>query len=62
VHRNYSDVNFVSEQFSFASGLQINKYFGRFVLSPYAEYNIGYEDHISGFNIGVYCGIYFPGK
>ena len=62
VHRNYSDVNFVSEQFSFASGLQINKYFGRFVLSPYAEYNIGYKDHISGFNVGVYCGIYFPGK
>ena len=61
-HSNYSDVNFISEQFSFASGLQINKYFGRFVLSPYAEYNIGYKDHISGFNIGVYCGIYFPGK
>ena len=62
VRSNYSDVNFVSEQFSFASGLQVNKYFGRFVLSPYAEYNIGYKDHISGFNIGVYCGIYFPGK
>ncbi len=62
VHHNYSDVNFVGEQFSFASGLQINNYFGRFVLSPYAEYNIGYKDHISGCNIGVYCGIYFPGK
>jgi hypothetical protein len=59
---NYSDVNFISEQFSFASGLQINNYFGRFVLSPYAEYNIGYKDHISGCNIGVYCGIYFPGN
>jgi len=62
VHNNYSDVNFTGEQFSFASGLQINNYFGRFVLSPYAEYNIGYKDHISGCNIGVYCGIYFPGK
>ena len=59
---NNSDVNYISEQLSFASGVQVNKYLGRFVLSPYAEYNIGYNDHISGFNIGVYCGIYFPGK
>lgn len=45
---------------SFATGIEINKYFGRFVLSPYIEYNIGYRDHISGINLGVYCGICFP--
>jgi len=61
-YRNYSDSEFIGEQLSFASGVQINKYFGRFVLSPYAEYNIGYSDHISGCNIGLYCGIYFPNK
>jgi hypothetical protein len=47
-------------QFTFASGIELNKYFGRFVLSPYIEYNIGYKDHISGINTGVNCGIYFP--
>ena len=61
-HGNYSDNDFIGEQMSFASGVQINKYFGRFMLSPYAEYNIGYKDHIPGFNFGVYCGIYFPTK
>ena len=59
---NYSDPDFIGEQLSFATGVQINNYFGRFVLSPYAEYNIGYKDHISGYNIGIYCGIYFPTK
>jgi hypothetical protein len=62
VYSNPSDTEARGEQFSFASGVQLNKYFGRFVLSPYAEYNIGYKDHISGCNIGVYCGIYFPYK
>jgi len=47
---------------SFASGVQLNKYFGRFVLSPYAEYNIGYRNHIPGYNIGVYCGVHFLHK
>lgn len=46
-------------QFSFATGIELNKYFGRFALSPYIEYNIGYKDHISGINLGVYCGISF---
>lgn len=45
---------------SFATGIELNKYFGRFVLSPYAEYNIGYKDHISGINLGISCGISFP--
>jgi len=62
VYNNHSDTEYRGEQLSFASGVQLNKYFGRFVLSPYFEYNIGYRDHISGYNIGVYCGIYFPYK
>ena len=61
-HGDYSDPDFTGEQLSFAAGVQLNKYFGRFVLSPYAEYNAGYKDHISGYNIGVYCGISFPMK
>ena len=59
---NYSNQNVKGEQFSFALGLQLNKYFGRFLVSPYAECNIGYIDHLQGYNIGVYCGIYFPVK
>jgi len=59
---DYSDSNYIGEQLSFATGVQFNKYYGRFVLSPYAEYNIGYKDHISGYNIGIYCGVYFPAK
>jgi hypothetical protein len=61
-HGNYSDPDIKGEQLSSALGLQINKYFGRFILSPYAEWSMGYGDHISGYNIGVYCGIYFPVK
>jgi hypothetical protein len=61
-HNNLSDPDFVGEQFSFASGVQINKYYGWFVFSPYGEYNVGYKDHDSRFNIGIYLGIYFIGK
>jgi hypothetical protein len=46
-------------QFNFATGIELNKYFGRFSLAPYIEYNYGYKDHISGINLGVYCGICF---
>lgn len=46
-------------QFTFATGIEFNKYFGRFAISPYAEYNIGYKDHVSGINLGVNCGICF---
>lgn len=61
-HDNHSNPDVTGEQLSLTLGLEINKYFGRFVLSPYTEYNIGYKDHIPGFNIGIYCGIYFPTK
>ena len=59
---NDPDPDFISEQFCFTSGVQINRYFGRFVFSPYAEYSIGYKDKIPGCNFGLYCGIYFPTK
>jgi hypothetical protein len=57
-----SGPGFISEQMSFAAGLQINKFFGKFFVAPYGEYNIGYEDHIPGYNFGIYCGIKLPVK
>lgn len=50
------------DQAAFAFGIEVNKYFKRFILSPYAEYNIGYLDHRSGFYTGVYFGYYLPLK
>jgi hypothetical protein len=47
------------QQFCFATGLQLNKYFGRFLISPYADYSIGYNDHLSCFQAGVHLGIQF---
>jgi len=47
---------------TFATGIELNKYFGRFLLSPYIEYNGGYKHHLSAINIGIYCGISFPGQ
>jgi hypothetical protein len=54
------DINADGGQLSFATGIQMDRYFGRFFISPYAEYNIGYSDGISGFNAGVGFGISFP--
>ena len=59
---NDSNPEFAGQQLSFATGIQINKYYGKFVLAPYAEYNIGYKDNISGINIGIYCGFNFIQK
>jgi hypothetical protein len=59
---HYSDVNRDDEQFSWALGLEINKYFKRFVISPYAELNVGYADHVPGVNTGIYLGFFFPGR
>src|SRR5665647_1445294 len=59
---NRSDTTFIGKQLSFATGLQINKYFGRYVFSPYGEYNVGYKDGKSRFSVGVYLGIYFARK
>jgi hypothetical protein len=61
-HGNYEPLDVAGEQLSFAQGIEINNYIGKFVLSPYAEYNVGYQDHKIGYNIGLYCGIYLPVK
>jgi hypothetical protein len=59
---NDSNPAFAGDQMSFAAGIEVEKYFGRVVLSPYAEFNVGYTDHLAGYNIGVYFGILFPVK
>lgn len=46
----------------FATGLEINKYFGKFFLSPYADYNIGYSGKLRGFTCGINFGYYFSNK
>ena len=62
VYGDYYNPDYAGEQFSFALGLELNKYIKRFVVSPYAEWNIGYKDHLSGFNTGVYFGYYFRSR
>jgi hypothetical protein len=62
LHDNPGNPDIVGEQLSFATGIQVNKYYGRFVLSPYGEYNLGYRDLASRFNAGIYLGYYFRGK
>ena len=46
-------------QAAFAVGAEVNKYFKRFMLSPYIEYNRAYSTGTPGFNTGVYFGYYF---
>lgn len=46
----------------FAVGLEMNRYYKRFVLSPYIDYDIDYSFQGHGFNIGVNLGYYFPAK
>jgi hypothetical protein len=58
----YNSFDYAGDQVSYAIGIQLNKYFNRFYISPYAEVNAGYEDRIPGYNIGIYCGFYFYGK
>jgi len=62
--KQYTTANGISDdggQLSFATGVQADKYFGRFFLSPYIEYNVGYRDGIGGINSGIGFGISFPG-
>ena len=61
-HGVYNDPNVVNEQFSCAAGVELNRYYSRFILAPYFEFNIGYRDHLPAFNAGVYLGYYFPVK
>jgi hypothetical protein len=62
LHDNPGNPDIVGDQLSFATGIQVNKYYGRFVLSPYGEFNLGYRDLAPRFNAGVYLGYYFRGK
>ena len=59
---DYSNPSFAGEQLSYAVGIELNKYFGQMQFSPYAEINPGNTDHIPGYNLGIYCGYYFPIK
>jgi hypothetical protein len=56
----YDHPDVVEDQACFSAGLEINKYFTRFVISPYIEYNRGYTDHKPGINTGIYFGYYLP--
>lgn len=47
-------------QAAFGVGLELNKYFKHFLISPYIEYNRAYSSHAPGFNAGVYFGLYLP--
>ena len=47
---------------NFAVGIEFNKYVNRFVLSPYADYEIAYNGSGYGFNIGFSVGYYFRAK
>ena len=58
----YQSIDYEGQQVSFVIGTQVNKYFGRFYISPYAEVDVGYADHIPRYNIGIYCGYYFYGR
>lgn len=46
----------------FAVGLEVNKYFKKFILSPYADYSIGYSGPIRGFTCGINFGYYLSNK
>ena len=61
-HNLPENTDFMGEQLSFATGVQVNKYYGRFVLSPYGEFNLGYKDLAPRINLGLYLGYYFRGK
>jgi hypothetical protein len=57
---DYNDPGVTNEQACFATGLEVNRYFNRFLVAPYSEYSLGYKDMKSGFNTGIYFGYYFP--
>jgi hypothetical protein len=56
----YDHPDVTEDQACFGFGLEANKYFNKFVLSPYVEFNMGYTDHRPGINTGIYFGYYFP--
>ncbi|MCB9000284.1 MAG: hypothetical protein H6540_09530 [Bacteroidales bacterium] len=52
------------QQFCLAAGASLDNYFGRFILSPFFEYNRGYTDGIGEYIFGVRCsyGFTFSGR
>ena len=58
-HGNHADPDRFNEQLCYAFGLEINKYFGKFLVTPFFEYNAGYKDHIPGYVAGIHFGISF---
>ncbi len=46
----------------FAIGIEANRYFKRFILSPYIDYNIAYSKNFRGLNFGINFGYYIPTK
>ena len=44
---------------AFAVGVELNKYFGKFFISPYAEYSMTYDGKVKGFTFGLNAGYYF---
>ena len=58
-HSGEMPENRIPQQLCFATGLSIDKSFGRFVFSPFIEYNIGYRDKISGYIAGLECSMRF---
>lgn len=44
----------------FVAGLELNRYYKRFIISPYLEYNVAYSGYSRGFNLGINVGYYFP--
>lgn len=45
-----------------AVGIELNKYAGRFVMSPYTDFEIAYDGSGHGFNFGFSAGYYFRSK
>ncbi len=59
-HKDTSDDK--EYKLAFVTGLELNKYFNRFIFSPYVEYYRCYNGYNSGINLGLYFGLYFPAK
>jgi hypothetical protein len=62
-YRQYTPIDQTSndtDQLTFATGIQMDKYYGRLFISPYFEFNVGYSDGRPGINTGIGIGISFP--
>ena len=59
---NSENADGVENSACFAVGLEVNKYFKKFILSPYADYSIAYSGPICGFTCGINFGYYLSNK